>query len=171
MHYIPDMLKIHKVNLALTDGEDVYDKTEAYAILSDYCEGYFKRSGYSFDWTRPGYLTACVDFGKKPIAKAGEPLSFKIKFQQLYIYGEPIEGFVRLTLPEGWTAEHPKAIHIAKPRDIMKVSMPYRTYYLTSDMDVTVTPNENIAGVNRLYATVELTTSPIPFIIPITIVG
>lgn len=169
--YITDILRVNKVVAELTDGEEAYDREEAFKVLKGYSEDYYNRSKYSFDITRPAYITARVEFDKEPIAKCGEALTFQIKFQQLYIYGEPIEGYVNITMPEGWTASYRKAVHIAKPRDVMPVSMPYGDYTLTSDLEVTVVPGENILGVNKLYVNVELNTSPIPFVVPITIVG
>jgi len=169
--YITDILRVNKVVADLVDDEDAYDREEAFKVLEGYSEDYYNRSKYSFDITRPAYLTARVEFDKEPIARAGEELTFKVKFQQLHIYGEPIEGYVNITLPEGWTADYRKAVHIAKPRDVMPVSMPYQDYSLTSDLEVTVIPGENIGGVNKLYVNVELNTSPIPFVVPVTIVG
>lgn len=171
VHYTPEILKIHKVDLEFTDGDDEYDAKEAEAVISGYAENYFKRSPYSFEMTKVGSVNALVEFEKEPIALPGENISFKIKFKQLHIYGEPIEGSVSLVLPDGWSASHRKAIHIAKPRDIMPVSMPYQEYYYSCDLDVTLTVGDAVASVNRVLAVVELSNSPAPLVIPITLVG
>ena len=139
--------------------------------LSDYAENYFKRTPYSFEVTKVGAVNALVEFDREPIVSAGEDISFKIKFKQLHIYGEPIEGSVELVLPDGWSAKHRKAIHIAKPRDIMPVSMPYQEYNITCDLAVTVTAGEYVSAINRILAVVELSNSPTPLIIPITLIG
>jgi hypothetical protein len=118
-----------------------------------------------------GSLNALVEYDREPIVGSGEEISFKIRFKQLHIYAEPIEGYVNITMPEGWQAKYRRAVHIAKPRDVMPVSMPYKEYYTTSDLDVTVIPDNNILPLNKLQVTVELTNSPIPFVIPITLIG
>ncbi len=171
MRFIPEMLKIHKVEFEFTDGEDAYDKNSAHCVLSGYAQDYFKRSPYSFDITRIGQVNATVEFDGEPVIEAGGEISFKIKFKQLHIYAEPIEGCVNIILPSGWSAKHRRSVYIAKPRDIMSVSMPYQEYSYSCDLDITVMANENIAAQNRLYVCVELSNSPTPLIIPITIIG
>ncbi|MBQ4526724.1 MAG: ADP-ribosylglycohydrolase family protein [Clostridia bacterium] len=171
MAYMPEILRVNKVKAEYTDSDTEYDKEEAFSALEGYAEQYFKRGRFSFDITRPAYVTARVEFDNEPVAVPGEELSFTIKFQQLFIYGEPIEGYVNITLPEGWSAKYRKTVHIAKPRDIMAVSMPYQDYDITSDLDVTLIPGEIIAPLNKLYVNVELNTSPMPFIIPVVIIG
>ena len=171
IYYTPDILKNHKVSFAFTDGVDEYDSAEAQSVLSGYAENYFKRTPYSFEVNRTGVVNALVEFDGAPIAEPLSEMSFKIKFKQLHIYGEPIEGYVSFVLPDGWSARHRKAIHIAKPRDIMPVSMPYQEYNITCDLDVVLNIGESVLAVNRILAVVELSNSPMPMIIPITIVG
>ena len=171
IRFTPEMLKIHKIAFEFTDGDDEYDAAAADAMLSDYAENYFKRTPYSFEVTKVGAVNALVEFDREPVVSAGEDISFRIKFKQLHIYGEPIEGSVELVLPDGWSSKHRKAIHIAKPRDIMPVSMPYQEYNITCDLDVTVTAGEYVSAINRILAVVELSNSPTPLIIPITVVG
>lgn len=171
IYYTPDVFKIHKVPFEFTDGEDEYDKVEGLSILSGYAENYFTRSPYSFEINRHGAVNASVEFSGAPIIEAGGEISFKIKFKQLHIYAEPIEGYINVVLPEGWRAEYRRAVHIAKPRDIMPVSMPYQEYNYSCDVDFKITASENISAQNKLYVNVELSNSPTPLTIPITLIG
>jgi hypothetical protein len=171
IHYTPEVMKVHKVSFEFTDGEDEYDRAEGLSLLSGYAENYFKRSPYSFDITRVGQVNATVEFDGEPVVRAGGEISFKMKFKQLHIYGEPVEGYISITTPDGWSAEYRRTVHIAKPRDIMPVSMPYQTYDITCDVDVRVSVGENVLPINRLIVTVELTNSPMPLFIPITLIG
>ncbi len=168
---VTEVLKHNKVSAEICDGEDEYDRDEAFSVLSGYCEDYFNRSPYSFDITRPGYLTAKVEFSELPVAKAGEPVKFTVKFKQFHPYMEPIEGYVNTSAPDGWVVDCRKSVHIAKPWDITPVAVLFREYNLTSELEVCVTPSENIRGVNRVYLNIELSNSPMPFVIPLTFTG
>ena len=171
IYYTPEIFKIHKVAFEFTDGEDEYDGEEGLATLSGYAENYFTRSPYSFEINRHGTVNASVEFEGEPIIKAGGEISFKIKFKQLHIYAEPIEGYINAVLPEGWRAEHRRAVHIAKPRDIMPVSMPYQEYNYSCDVDFKIVAGESVSALNKIFVAVELSNAPTPLIIPITILG
>lgn len=167
---IPEVFRAHKITAEYTEGESVYDKAEAFGILEHYAVNYYKRSPYSFDVNIPGYLNTRVEFDSEPVVSVNQEISFRIKFRQL-THGSPIQGAVSVSLPEGWSAQYRKSIHIARPRDLMEVSMPYEAFDVYSDLEVVVTPGERIAPVNRIYINVELSNNCMPLMIPVVVAG
>ncbi len=170
MSRIPELLDANKVCAEYTDGESEYNKDEAFKVLETYASDYYKRSPLSYDINIPGFLTARVELDEEPVVIHEKEFKFTVKFKQL-ISQEALQGAVNITLPEGWSAQYRKSIHVAKGRDIMDVSMPYMIYDVYSDLEVTIIPNENIKPVNKLYVNVELDSNCIPFTIPVTLLG
>lgn len=168
---IPELLRVHKVTVDYTEGENVYDKQVAFDVLEGYSVNYYKRSRYSYDVNVPGYLNTRVEFEKEPVATVNEELSFRIKFRQPAHASSPIQGNVNICLPEGWSARYRRTVHIARQRDIMDVSMGYEEFDVYSDLDVVVIPGENIAPVNKLYVNVELSNNCVPLVIPVSVLG
>lgn len=170
MRFIPEILSANDVCAEFTDGDAEYNKEEAFKILESCASDYYKRKPLSYDVNIPGFLTTRVEFDKEPVVSPNEEFKFTVKFKQL-ISQEALQGAVSVALPEGWSAQYRKSIHIAKCRDVMEVSMPYKIFDIYSDLDVTIIPNENIKPVNKLYVNVEIDSNPIPLTIPVTLLG
>ena len=167
MKMIPSVLEAHDVQAEIGNFETEYDEEKALHVLKGYAENYFKnRTGFSFDITNHTYLSAMVDYKKAPVVTAGEPFSLSVKFSQV-VHSEAIHGFMDVKLPDGWTAEYKKNLHIVRKWDLFNDERDgeYNT------LNITITPNENIQAINRLYIAVNCDGYVVPFIIPVVLLG
>lgn len=70
--------------------------------MSLYADKYFDRSKYSFDVTDYFDLHTIVEYDEYPVVKEGVEFKIRLKFHQL-INDKSVQGYVNVSLTEGWT--------------------------------------------------------------------
>lgn len=164
---IPAVLAVHDVHAEIGDFATEYDGQKALNVLKGYADEYFRdRTGFSFDITDHAQLSATVDYKKEPVVSACEPFAFSVKFTQV-VHSEAIHGYIDIKLPDGWTAEYKRNLHIVRKWDLFHDGRDgeYNT------LKITVTPNEKVDAINRIYITVVCDGYVLPFVIPIVLLG
>ncbi len=172
MKLIPEMLDANGVTVCYTDGPTEIDIEKASKICKNYSSKYFERARFSFDVSEYYYMNARVEYEKAPEIKPFEEFDVTVKFEQI-INKEPISASINVVLPEGWTADYRKSLHISRIRDLMDCSQEpdFEFPNLYSELKIKITPNENISAVNKVYVIVERDTHIEPFVIPLTLIG
>ncbi|MBR2037502.1 MAG: ADP-ribosylglycohydrolase family protein [Lachnospiraceae bacterium] len=157
---IPLVLSAHEIFVEYTEDEICYDKEAAFAVLKNYSLEYMDRKPYSFDVKGSCYLSAKVEYEKEPVIKAGETFVIRITFRNEY--NQVFHAEVNTYLPEGWSAEYNKMVFLRHS------DMHYsdKTAY---EMKITV--GESVQARNDLVISVRHPLSPMPMLIPITLLG
>lgn len=167
---IPVMLRHHKIKVELTDGEQVIDKEESVKVLAGYADKYFERKPLSFEINDFFDLKTLVEYDEYPVVKTGEPFKVRLKFTQT-INDKSVQGYVNISLPEGWTADYAKAVTIFKPFDGYETKEQNVRGINQNVYEFTITPGENIMPVNKVYVHIERQGHPMPYVIPLSLIG
>ena len=70
---------------------------------------------------------------------------------------------VALTLPEGWTADYRKCVHLDWLADSKNGGI--------KSSEITIHVGETVQNINRLTLTLTAPTHPLPLLVPITLLG
>ena len=138
--------------------------------MSLYADKYFDRSKYSFDVTDYFDLHTIVEYDEYPVVKEGVEFKIRLKFHQL-INDKSVQGYVNVSLPEGWTANYNKSVTVFKPFDCFETKEQNVRGIDQNVYEFTVTPNSNIQPVNKIYVHIDRQGHPMPFLVPITLMG
>lgn len=116
------------------------------------------------------WLKAAVSFEGEPRITANGEIGFELTLNNpsYTVY----QLSVKVYTPDGWTANYPRSVtlhHSTGAADKNYVWQPLT--FDTKSIKVTLTANENISAVNRVYVAVEAVGYPMPLVIPVTVLG
>ena len=152
---VPSCIKAYELFLEYTDdGDDEYEE------LPEVNRGWKRVKDFPIPETAYTYNAADLVFAKvqvefdKPCIKAGE--SVTLKFKGMNVLSGPREVHIDLMLPEGWSADTTSA----------SIYIPYN-----SEAEVTITANENVRQINKVYAEFTVSGRMTDVVTPIVIHG
>ncbi len=169
---IPGMMLANGYSCEYTDKETTpladWNRERWYA-LNEYLakdadktlERYKRDSGYSNEYTRGSTEVYAVDYMGEPVVHALEDRKIKIVLNNYHRHPHYTE--ITMHLPEGWTAEYPRAVYV--PHKSANVPNPEKSF------EITVHVGEKVEAVNRLAITFVSRSYPAPFVIPVTLLG
>ncbi len=166
----PILLKENGVNVSYGENNE-YNQEEAFEVLRGYSEEYFDHSRFSFDVSDFHNFSATVNFEKEPVVKEFETTNINIKLEYLGTTAEVLQCKVVLVLPEGWSADYRKNLHIVRQMDLYPSEELAAGLPKQNECTLTITANENIEALNKIYIIITEERFPTPFVIPITLLG
>jgi len=167
---IPVLLEHNKIGVEFTDGDTEINKEESVKVLAGYADKFFDRARYSFDITDHFDLHTIVEYDEYPVVSEGVEFKVRFRFTQL-INDKTVQGYVNMLLPEGWTAKYNKAVTIFKPGDCFETKEQNIRGIDQNVYEFTITPSANIQPVNKVYVHIERQGHPMPYVVPLTLMG
>ena len=167
---IPVLLGHNKIGVEFTDGDTEINKEESVKVLSGYADKFFNREKYSFDITDYFDLHTIVEYDEYPVVKKDVDFKIRFRFTQL-INDKTVHGSVNIILPDGWTADYNKSVTIFKPLDCFDTKEQNTRGVDQNVYEFSIKPNENIHSVNKVYVHIERQGHPMPYVIPLTLMG
>lgn len=165
---IPQVLKANDVEAQIGDFKTEYDKEKSFGVLKGYADEFFKnRSRFSFDISDYSKLSAKVNYKKAPVIKPNEEFEITVNFSQV-VHSEPVHAFINVLLPDGWSAQYKKNMHVLRKYDLYGDA---RDGEDCNTLKIKVTAGENIENINRLYICATCDGYVLPFIIPVVLLG
>jgi len=169
---IPEIFKTVDIDSVVEFGEsDNFDKDVAYSVLEGYSDNYFKRSRFSFDISNYLNVSAMIEYDKPPVIKEFEDFHIKVTFKNIAYEGDKMQCSVKMILPDGWTADYRKNVHVVRDLDLYTTKEQNISGETQNEYHYTVTANENIVASNRVYIMLESPNLCAPFVIPIILLG
>ncbi len=157
---LPGVLGNFDVQVEFTDGETEYTEEKPVAIIPQFS---IPTNPYTYDDLADLTHTKLrAEFDRAPVVKPGETIKLTVTFLNgMY---DPRNLFLKLHLPEGWSAEYKK--HIA----IMHDSTGHR-WIDEQPWDAVITVGENTETINKLFLEVSAEGNPRTGMVPIIILG
>ena len=160
MQMIPIVLKAHDVYMEYTDADNEYEKETAFQVLDGYSLEYMKRSPYSFEVQSGYFWDSVIEYEEEPVVASGEEFKIKITFNNRI--SQPFHVDVEVLLPEGWSADYRRSVFLdCKAQNRIPVNV----------YEMTITPGDKIMPKNTVIIHVKSPLSPMPMLIPITLLG
>lgn len=157
---IPSVMKSQGIYMEYTDGENEYDKDEAFKVLQGYSSKIMSRSPYSFEVSCGYHLKAVVEYEKNPKIGPLEEFNFKITYS--HRMEQTIQAEVEFIIPDGFTAEYQRNIFFYYNNQTAIADTTYK---------YKITAGEMISARNEIIICVKTPVNAMPIYIPITILG
>lgn len=158
INQLPLVMGAFDVPMEYTDGETEYDLKPHFMIP----QFNIPANPYTYDELADLiHMKVRAEFDRMPVIAPGE--SIKLTFGFLDCVGEPKNLQLRLHLPEGWSADYRRTIHIKHAT----TATPLREH----KTDAVITAGENVEAVNRVFLEVRTEGYPVCGMIPVVILG
>lgn len=172
MKLIPEIFRTVDIDSTVEFGDiDNFNKQKAYSVLEDYSNNYFKRSRFSFDISNHLNISATVEYDKAPVIKEFEKFNIKVTFKNIAYEGDKMQCAVKMILPDGWSSDYRKNVHVVRNLDLYTTKEQNISGETQNEYHYTVTANENVLALNKVYIMLESPYLCVPFVIPVTLLG
>ncbi len=153
------LLYAHGIEAELTDGESEYDPEAADAVYKGYARRIMANNPLSFEINTSAHAGVFAEYIGDPVIKAGETVTVVVHIWNKSREAHPMT--VRVSLPDGWTAEYPHSICLH--------NQGFKRGGRRWEMKITA--NENIVPYNRVYVNFESPIAPLPVTVPFVLLG
>ena len=107
---IPEVMSAYDIKFEYVDGENEINLEETKKVLEGYSQRIFKRSPYSFEMTNMLHTDVIIEYDKEPRVKPNS--DFKIKFTLSNRRRDARHCYVKVMLPEGWSADYDRCVYV-----------------------------------------------------------
>ncbi len=158
---MPEVLHAYGVTSEWTEGVTEIDLAAAEQIpgRQPYTADFLNRSPYSYD-IRQNCLSAVVEYDQEPMIRPCGESKVRVTFRN--VDSDPHWEAIRVSLPEGWTAEYPHSQYLEHRSAQTSVYAKW---------EMTVTAGEHVDAVNRGLIEVVSEHRPLPLYIPLVWLG
>ena len=154
-----NVMSAYGISVEYTDGDTEFSSDEADAVYRGYAQRILARNPLSYEINTSTHTGALVEYSTAPEVKADTPFEISLTLWNKWRDSHRLE--ISLVLPEGWTADCPRSVFL-------------HNQGLNCDLKnikITVTPNENINAVNRLYAIIRSEINATALTVPFALFG
>ena len=158
---MPEVLHAYGVTSEWTEGVTEIDLAAAEQVSGrqPYTADFLNRSPYSYD-IRQNCLSAVVEYDQEPMIRPCGESKVRVTFRN--VDSDPHWEAIRVSLPEGWTAEYPRSLYLEHRSAQTSVYAKW---------EMTVTAGEHVDAVNRGLIEVVSEHRPLPLYIPLVWLG